>query len=636
MRFKLFRVVSPLDGGKWGTLTFPPISTGILYTYQRDHGFDVDQDDLHRRWFSTVSERDRARLLLLADDEKRMWRYLAGGDDPDWEWFGEKVVSLSDFSGYDGFLLSMISSDLGCCVASLAFARYLKRRFAKTIVLGGEYHAHAPIYDELEKVLPLGTLDYYVMGFGEEPLARLLGVLTGGTPEDELTAIPGLCFIYQGRTRKNPYGTKHPIVPPDFEGLPIDLYRWSPDCPPPDPSLPMPLGELTLPFHTSTGCPYNCSFCECSGMAKMTILPPKTTAAKLEQLVDRYGCQTFFFLDNTFNISPRYINELCDCIIASGLEIKWTACASGRGMDRDTLEKMRRAGAIRLVWGFESGSDRILEFVRKPVRTTGLANVLKMSHDAGIWNGLECIVGMPSETEDEFRATMDFLERHVDVLDEVYTYQFYLNSVSDMLTNHERYGITNVRRVNVGLTKDAVYGAVAASHVFDEKDGLSWPEIDLQQKRRLGIMLEHVAKLGLYPMVWEHEQQPNLLSWCYRQCQTKAEVRSLYRRYWERLALRRTWEPTGNPGDTVTRVAEEIYQKILCSDPSASIDEIWQSVYPDKWSPFFPQSEVTADLSYERRLLMDGRFHDSLVFSYLRSLLENGHNIREPIEKARL
>ncbi len=558
MRFKLFRVVSPLDGGKLGTLTFPPISTGILYSYQREHGFDVDQDNLHRRWFSAASERDMERLRFPADDEQRMWRYLAEGNDPDWEWFGEKVASLSDFSGYDGFLLSMISSDLGCCIASLAFARYLKSRFEKTIVLGGEYHA--PIYDELEKILPLGILDYYVMGFGEESLSRLLGVLTGKTQKDDLTAIPGLCFIDKGRIQKNPYGLKHPVVPPDFEGLPIDLYRWSADCLPPDPSLPKPLDELTLPFHMSTGCPYNCSFCECSGMPKMTILPPKTVVAKLEQLVDRYGCQTFFFLDNTINISPRYISELCDCILASGLKIQWMACASGRGIDRATLEKMRRAGAIRLVWGFESGSDRILEYVRKPVRTIGLANVLKMSHEAGIWNGLECIVGMPSETKDEFRATMDFLEKHVDVLDEVYTYQFYLNSVSDMLTNHDRYGITNVRRVNVGLTKDAVYGAVAASHVFDEKDGLSWSEKDLQQKRRLGIMLEHVAKLGLYPMVWEHEQQPNLLSWCYRQHQTKADIRSLFHRYWERLVLRRTWESTGNPGDTVTRVAEEIYQ----------------------------------------------------------------------------
>jgi hypothetical protein len=625
MKCKLYRVISPLAGGKEGTLTFPPISLGILTRYIRDHGFDMDQDDLHRRWYSTASKSDTQRLRHVAEDEKRMWKYLEEGDDGDWEWFGEKATGLSDFAEPDVFLFSMISSDLGCCVATLAFASYLKKRFGKPIILGGEYFAYAPIYDEIERVLSLGAIDYYVIGYGEEPLERLLKIMTGQGYEDTLAAVPGLCYIDDGQVRKNPFTPYHPLVPPDFDGLPINLYRWSPDFPPPDPKLPTPKDELTLPFHTSTGCPYNCSFCECSGMKKMSFLSPEKSVEELKRLVDRYGCRTFFFLDNTLNFSHRHINELCDRIIKARLDIQWTDCASFHEMDMKTLKKMREAGLIRIVWGLESGSNRILKYLKKPVRVENASEFLVMAHEVGIWNGVEIIVGMPTETEEEFEETMKFLEAHASVLDEVWTYQFYLNSNSDMLMNHDRYGITNVRRVNVGLMKDAVYAAVAATHIFDEKDGYNWMEKDEQQKRRLAIMVEHVAKLRLYPMTWEHEQQPNLLSWCYRQCQTKAGVRALYRHYWEKLSLRRTWGPSSRRGDSVEELAEEIYQEFKDHDPHPGLEEIWRSVYPDKWSPFFPDAEVTPDLSYERRLLIDGRFHDKLVYSRLKERLRGDY-----------
>jgi len=618
MKFKLFRVISPLSGGKGGTLTFPPISLGILSRHLRDCGFDLDQDDLHRRWYSTASVEDTERLRRIAEDDEHMWRYLEGNADADWDWFGDIAVGLSDFETPDVFLLSMISSDLGCCVANLAFARYLKKRFGRPIVMGGEYYVHAPIYDEIERVLPLDVLDYYIIGYGEEPLERLLSILTGRPSALTFADVQGLCWIEDGKVRKNPYVTHHILVPPDFEGLPIELYRWTAECAPPDPALPAPRDELTLPFHTSTGCPYNCGFCDASGIRKMWILPPRKAVEELRTLVDRFGCRTFFFLDDTLNLSPRHINELCDGILEAGLDIQWMTCASPRGMDQATLEKMRAAGVIRVVWGLESGSDRLLSFVNKPFTLERAANVYTMAHEAGIWNGVECIVGLPTESEDEFAQTMQFLEAHAAVLDEVWAYQFYLNGISAMLTNPAKYGLSNIRRVNVGLKKDAAYGSVAASHVFDE-NGLCWAEKEDQLKRRHGVMLEHIARLGLYPMTWEHEQQPNLLSWCYRQCATKAEVRRLYHLYWKKLALHRTWAPAGNTGDSPEDLALEICRKVEDLQPRPKLEELWRSIYPDRWAPTY--AELTADLSYERLLLIDGRLHDMLVYSRLKEAL---------------
>ncbi len=625
MKLKLFRVVSSLAGGKEGTLAFPPISVGILTRHLRDCGFDTDPDDLHRRWYSTYSPHDTQRLRRLAEDEQRMWRYLAGEPDDDWEWFGDNVTRLSDFETPDAFLLSMISSDLGCCVASLAFASYLKKRFDRPIIMGGEYWVEAPIYDEIERVLTLGALDYYIIGFGEEPLERLLTIVTGRPTSLTLADVDGLCYLHEGQVLKNSFVPEHPLIPPDFAGLPIDLYRWTADCAPPDPALPTPTGELTLPFHTSTGCPYNCTFCDASGIKKLFVLPPKDAVAELKQYVERYNCRTFFFLDDTLNLSPRHINQFCDGILEAGLDIQWMTCASPRGMDQATLKKMRAAGVIRIVWGLESGSDRLLEYVKKPMKIDAAAEVYAMSHEAGIWNGVECIVGLPTETEAEFEKTMGFLEEHAEILDEVWAYQYYLNSNSELFKHPEKYGLTNIRRVNKGLTKDAAYGAVCASHIFDEKDGLCWAEKEAQMIRRHGLILEHIARLGLYPMTWEHEQQPNLLSWCYRHCATKADVRRVYYRYWEKLSLRRTWAASGKKGDSPEELASEIYQDFEHQQPRPELDEMWQGSYPDKWNPTYPS--FTPDVLYERSLLTDGRLHDMLVYSKLKERLAKDRDV---------
>lgn len=642
MKFKIVRVVSSLAGGRYGTLTFPPISLGILAGHVRARGFDVDQDDLHRRWYSARAAEETERLRLLASDEQRMWRYLEGQPDDDWEWFGDTVTALSDFESPDAYLLSLISSDIGCCVSTLAFSRYLKRRYGRYTVVGGEYFAYAPIHDEIERVLALGVIDYYVLGYGEESLERLLPILTGYTtkvkqPAEPMTGllpvlpskpvpagiegVPGLRWLDTGNVRRNPMTPNHALVPPDFDGLPIDLYRWTAECDPPYLGLPLPKDELTLPFHLNTGCPYNCSFCECSGMRKVSILPPEQAVTELKAIVDKTGCRTFFFLDNTLNLTPRYVHELCDRIIDAGLNIQWMDCASGNKMDFATLKKMRQAGVIRIVWGLESGSDRILEYVDKPVRTAQAGEVLAMAHEAGIWNGVEIIVGMPGETDEDFDLTMKFLAAHHSVLDEVWTYQFYLNSNSAMFTNTTRFGIENVRRVNIGLTKDAVYGAVAATHIFDETNGLRWAEKEGQQKRRLAAMLEHVAGLGLYPMTWEHEQQPNLLSWCYRHAGTKTDIRQLYRRYWEKLYLRRTWGPLGRHGDSADDVAYEIFREYSALGES-DLDRIWRAAYPEKWLPFYAESEYTPELTYETSLLIDGRYHDRIVYQRLQHLLQ--------------
>jgi hypothetical protein len=514
----------------------------------------------------------------------------------------------------DVVLFSIISADTSCCIATLALARYLKANFRTTIVVGGEYFGYSPIYDVIDRVLSLGVIDYYISGYGEEPLGQLLMIISGQSSPDALKDIAGLCYLDGPNVRKNPFVLYHDVVPPDYEGLPIDLYKWSADCPPPLADLLIPTKELTLPFHTSTGCPYSCAFCDCSTMRRTSVMPPQTVVAELRSLVDQYGCRTFFFLDNTLNISRRYVNELCDRIIDANLDIQWMDCASAREMDAATIAKIRAAGAIRIVWGLETGSSRLLDFVKKPVDLELMSNVLRMAHEVGIWNAVEIIVGLPTETENEFEETLSFLERHADVLDEAWVNQFYLNSASEMARNPKMYGILAMHPVNRGLRRDSECGCVA-SFGFDEAGGYCWEDRESRVLRRMAVMIEHVAKLGLYPMTWEHEQQPNVLSWCYRQRRTKAEVDRLYRSYWDKLSLRH-WRQAGWTAGSSDELVQQLRLEVEDRATSGGdFDDVWNTVYPGNYSPTFPHL-------YAHSLLFDGRFHDWLLYSRLKALFE--------------
>ncbi|OAB55266.1 hypothetical protein AY600_13840 [Phormidium willei BDU 130791] len=608
MRYTLVRTIGLCEGVNRGTLAFPSIGTGILAAHLRGLGYEVAQDDLHARWYAQADATAQARLAALSADVPRLWAHLAGPPDPEWLEFCAWACAAAELETCDTALISLISADSQCVVLSLALSHYLRTRLGKTTVVGGEYFAYSPILYEIERVLRAGALDYYVGGYGETPLARLLPVLEGRAGPETRAAIPGLHYLESaGALQANPFVAEHDLVLPDFDGLPLELYRWTPRSPPPRDELPQgelprPEGELTLPYHTSTGCPYNCAFCECSLMRKVKFASGSEAAARMAETAGRAGAGTLFMLDNTFNFSKRFVVEFCEELIRQDRGLHWMNCASARNMDAQTLRLMRRAGAVRLVWGLESGSRRILEFINKPTDLDEVEAVLAAAHEAGIFNGIEIIVGLPTESEAEFAETLDFIDRNAAHIDEVWPNAFYLNSHSAMRVDGARYGIAETRDVNRSLMKDQVPGSFAATYTFDEADGLSWADKQRQLEDRMGRMVAFIAERGLYPMAWEHEQQPNLLSWCYRQAGDKAEAVALYRAYWERLALE-PWQHRGFRAESLSGLAEELRRHY----PPA----VARALVRGDFTPTY------AGLETGTSLMIDGRLHDARLLSLL-------------------
>lgn len=453
----------------------PPLAIGQISAYLKANGINIAQDDLnikiHYDNYYSCPGVDVIDVSVFFD-EARIIRYATGGVDAGLELILEKVEKKTVFSGFGIILLSLpvIFSNTSCLMFTLSLARFLKKKYNPILVLGGAKQT----LDLLSKY-DCRDIDIIISGEGEIPLLKLLSELktSGSFPEFFASQVrDGTRFVCSDI---------HPPLAPDFSGLPMDKYRYR------------GIGSggagdsgrvldsfhnsrvLILPFKFIKGCPYECVFCASSGDKLIYALEPSRVAAHLKDLQERYRPTGFFFLSDTINISKTYINELCDEIIRSKVKVLWSDCARADNLDRDTLFKMRASGCIRLIFGMETASPRLLKYIDKRISLRRLNEILQWADEAGIWTGLEVICGLPHEKEEDIRETVMFLNKAKAHINTLYFNQFDLRDGSVILRDAHDFGVANITQIDqyANLSEGFSY---FHKYGYDEIGGLSWPD----------------------------------------------------------------------------------------------------------------------------------------------------------------
>jgi radical SAM superfamily enzyme YgiQ (UPF0313 family) len=182
---------------------------------------------------------------------------------------------------------------------------------------------------------------------------------------------------------------------------------------------------------SSRGCVRNCAFCTHVIDAKSfrTMSARRTVAEIRHQLQLHPSYQVVEFCDSVVNGDIQRLAELA-ALLADyrgerlvshpGVGFAWT----GQGvfhpaMTAPLLQSLRRSGCLRLSYGLESGSQRVVDLMRKGFRITDAERVLRATHQAGILAQVYLMAGFPGETEDDFQESLAFLERNAPFLDAV-------------------------------------------------------------------------------------------------------------------------------------------------------------------------------------------------------------------------
>lgn len=267
-----------------------------------------------------------------------------------------------------------------------------------------------------EPELIMGALgpDIGVIGEGEETVVEVARALAQGR---SLENVAGLIYREaSGRLRQTlarPAIRDLDRIPfPDYEGFGVDQY------------LDLQLPNTERDFHpfdlprrlsiiSSRSCPYNCTFCyhPIGNVYRQRSLD--NLFQEIEQLIARHRINMLIILDELFSVDRDRLREFCRRMRPLGL--KWEAQIRVDNIDREMLGMMQDAGCYCISYGLESGSDMVLQSMRKKIRVEQIVRALEMTWEVGIGVQGNFLFGDPAETPDTAAATLDLwlqLKKH--------------------------------------------------------------------------------------------------------------------------------------------------------------------------------------------------------------------------------
>ncbi len=278
-----------------------------------------------------------------------------------------------------------------------------------------------------------------------------------------------------------------------------------------------------LPLIFLEGCNAHCAFCGYS-MTNMDKRDVTDVVRALATLRERHDVRYFHFLNTNINGYLRYAEAFCDALIDAKLDILWSDCANLWALTPRLLEKMVQSGCRRLTFGLECPSPRMLDYIKKGITVEQAHERLRMAHELGIWNHLLLITGLPTETEEDVRHFIDFLERAAEYSHGYSVSSFYLISTSLMGAFPERFGLELLPNPS-GLLED---------QAFNEVGGLTWSEKKKQIIESTRVITQTIRRLKGDPKYSSGAIDLELLFWLYDRLgpERKADVVRAYEEAW--------------------------------------------------------------------------------------------------------
>ncbi|MFH1612148.1 MAG: radical SAM protein, partial [bacterium] len=184
--------------------------------------------------------------------------------------------------------------------------------------------------------------------------------------------------------------------------------------------LPFPNRKL-LPFEkyvetiiTSRGCPFNCIFCSAKN-----ILGEKYRTRSALNVVEEIGSfiengTTFFFvLDDNFCVNKKRVEEICLLLIQKNYhkKIEWGCETRVDLVDEKMLNLMRKSGCIRIFFGLETHSQKLLDTLNKNVKIEENEKAVKLAQKSGMEVRGSFILGIPGETKEESIKTIKYAKK---------------------------------------------------------------------------------------------------------------------------------------------------------------------------------------------------------------------------------
>lgn len=234
---------------------------------------------------------------------------------------------------------------------------------------------------------------------------------------------------------------------------------------------------MIVPYRMSMGCPYTCVFCD-QGSDPIVRMHDIETIVHTMTVVKKKGFSNFRWFDDNINLGVKYPEMLADALIKEDLDILFSDSANMRHTSLHLLKKLRQAGCVKLWYGSETLSPRLLKTINKGTTLKDFHRTLEDGAEAGIWNGLNLIIDFPHESEEDFNLMKKFIVDRGDLWDSWDANIYRLLSGTAYHTEADKFGI------KIRYSSDS--NRISA---FDEIGGRLWENRLDDAERKLKTLL---------------------------------------------------------------------------------------------------------------------------------------------------
>lgn len=243
----------------------------------------------------------------------------------------------------------------------------------------------------------LPALDYIGIGEGEHTMVELARALEGRM---DLRDVRGLAL--RDRESGALHRTPHRPLEDDLDTLPNPAREL------------VPLARyLAFDSHasvvTSRGCPYECVFCSAPAWTGRSVRyrTPSLCVDEIEELAAK-GFTEITIEDDLFTLYRKHFLAVCGELIRRNTGIRWNAFSRVDTISPEIVETMARAGCQAICFGVESGNQEVLDLVKKKSNLDKVKEAMRMTQGVGISALASFIIGLPGETEETLRKTVEF------------------------------------------------------------------------------------------------------------------------------------------------------------------------------------------------------------------------------------
>ncbi|MBU1863268.1 MAG: B12-binding domain-containing radical SAM protein [Candidatus Omnitrophica bacterium] len=350
----------------------------------------------------------------------------------------------------------------------ITIARYIKQRFPHKLIIGGGAHPSA-----VPDAKDLIVFDHIVVGEGERSLIAILNA---------------------HKNKKNiPRIVKDDFIE-DLDSLPfparhlVDMHRFHRKVG----------GKRCFGIIGSRGCCFQCAFCDHALFGdNVRFRSIKNIVDEIQHIIEVYNVHHFEFFDDMWTISKKRLREFYEQV----KDFQITYRCNGRTdiLDPEVYTLLYESGCRLICYGIESGSQRILDAMKKETTVEKNLHAIKMAHDANIPAAGYFLLGFPGETRKTIQETMEFIKR--SDLDQTQFYTFVPLPGCEVFKYPQRF---NARIISHDFSDYfLVTGTDGCGGRTIETDALSAEELSQEMKKIRQFLKERGSKGGMQDYYYE-------------------------------------------------------------------------------------------------------------------------------------